>query len=36
MQDYWHAPAPPTELIIKAVYVINYSWYGQIIDPVCR
>ena len=34
VQDCWHAPAPPTGLNIKGVYVINYSWYGQIIDPV--
>ena len=37
IQDWWHAPAGPrTELTIKGVYVINYSWYGQIIDPVCK
>ena len=24
----WPAPAPPTALNIKAVYLISYSWYG--------
>ena len=35
IQDCLHASAPPTELNIKSVYVINHSWYRQIIDPVC-
>ena len=28
--------APPTELNIKGIYVIKYSFYGQIIDPLCK
>ena len=35
IQDFWRTLAPPTELIIKGVYVINYSWYGQTPAPVC-
>ena len=35
-KDRWQFPAPATKLVIniKGVYVINYSWYGQIIDPL--
>ena len=35
IQDYWHTPLALLQ-IIKGIYVMNYSWYEQIIDPMCK
>ena len=35
IQEFWPAPTPPRDLIIKGVYEVSYSWYEQIIVTVC-
>ena len=36
MQVCRPAPVPSTALTINVVYLINKSWYGKIIDPMCN
>ena len=34
VEEIWPVSAPPTPLIIKAVYVVNSSWYGSRVSLV--